>query len=952
FEGPSDTKENRIMDLKLKYQTFRAKSIESLSQTYTRYKTLLNELANDGVNLSKHEINVGFVNSLPDKWLTFSQGLRNANHTQTLDLADIYGSPSSSQNLKTFQPKNKGLVAETFDWDDEEVSNEEKVTQVKVMMALADDELTVGKSHARNGEWVDITIRKLNHALQEQLKKEKNINEKRPTSSKKVSQCISEQISHQKKKVLGGKLFTESSSKVNENLFIPDSIRILYCMIYKKEDHKTLDHEMYTASLKKSDYYKAQPYQYASSSIGEVLAESSQSSESSIGVKCNTCGRTVHSTTDHNDFDHFKKGEKIQATNARKRISDIGYFHVFGCLMFIHNHKDHLGNGYFLRYFYVSKAFRVYNTRRQQIEETYHVTFDESIEAIRFTNTSVDEIGINDSSRYPPDKFLHKDELSGQYQVDYDISYYVIPYGRSHTELTQENHVPEDEQNTIQNPEIPSGSNTEEPSRNNTDIAVPVVESLVPDVPQSHVLNQASTSSYHVLQDRWSREQHIKLVNIIENPRKGMLTRSMAAKLTAALASEFLFADFLFEIEPKKFVYVVKARNILMASILAIGEKPIDFKSSEFPDYVYKLNKALYGLKQAPKACSLVKTPMVPPNNLGLDLAGNLVCKISVQSKRITSNYCEKILRPLTLNFKTFCSSTGLDYNNGKYVAHPTLEAVKTELGKIAINSSYLDKTPVLKNSFPMAWRILFTLVIQVLGGNYSFTKQVNSIQQLLAYCLITGTEVDIGEIIYSDLVTKLLNKSRLKYVSYHRFILCALQVLLVTDIELMAHIIAVNNQRDSMSPPPLSVKPKKGKSQTVTPTLCKSQGPEALGALYKKRQKPKSKKLPTETKLQTFANIQAFLLSEDELDQEIDEDEVLAAREDMDEDIQVAKEVTTPSPKQDQPKPSHVQEYTSDLSSLALNIFDNTLPLTERQLIKYLRKISIVLFTRITEKQ
>ncbi|GJY06424.1 hypothetical protein Tco_0373478 [Tanacetum coccineum] len=33
---------------------------------------LLNELANDGVNLSKHEINVGSVNSLPEKWLTLS----------------------------------------------------------------------------------------------------------------------------------------------------------------------------------------------------------------------------------------------------------------------------------------------------------------------------------------------------------------------------------------------------------------------------------------------------------------------------------------------------------------------------------------------------------------------------------------------------------------------------------------------------------------------------------------------------------------------------------------------------------------------------------------------------------------------------------------------------------------------------------------------------------------
>ncbi|GKE62417.1 hypothetical protein Tco_1512784, partial [Tanacetum coccineum] len=30
------------------------------------------------------------MNSLPEKWLTFSQGLSNANHTQTLDLVDIY----------------------------------------------------------------------------------------------------------------------------------------------------------------------------------------------------------------------------------------------------------------------------------------------------------------------------------------------------------------------------------------------------------------------------------------------------------------------------------------------------------------------------------------------------------------------------------------------------------------------------------------------------------------------------------------------------------------------------------------------------------------------------------------------------------------------------------------------------------------------------------------------
>ncbi|GJR81668.1 retrovirus-related pol polyprotein from transposon TNT 1-94 [Tanacetum coccineum] len=51
-------------------------------------------------------------------------------------------------------------------------------------------------------------------------------------------------------------------------------------------------------------------------------------------------------------------------------------------------------------------------------------------------------------------------------------------------------------------------------------------------------------------------------------------------------------------------------------------KQPPGFESSEFPNYVCKLDKAFYGLNKAPRAC-----PM---------------CKISVQSKGITSNSCEK----------------------------------------------------------------------------------------------------------------------------------------------------------------------------------------------------------------------------------------------------------------------------------------------------------------------
>ncbi|GJY00942.1 retrovirus-related pol polyprotein from transposon TNT 1-94 [Tanacetum coccineum] len=65
-------------------------------------------------------------------------------------------------------------------------------------------------------------------------------------------------------------------------------------------------------------------------------------------------------------------------------------------------------------------------------------------------------------------------------------------------------------------------------------------------------------------------------------------------------------------------------------------KQPPGFESSDLPDYVCKLDKALFELKQAPRAWNLlkkyevsdsssVKTPMVPLNNLGLNLAGKSV---------------------------------------------------------------------------------------------------------------------------------------------------------------------------------------------------------------------------------------------------------------------------------------------------------------------------------------
>ncbi|GKA61008.1 hypothetical protein Tco_0760415, partial [Tanacetum coccineum] len=90
---------------------------------------------------------------------------------------------------------------------------------------------------------------------------------------------------------------------------------------------------------------------------------------------------------------------------------------------------------------------------------------------------------------------------------------------------------------------------------------------------------------------------------------------------------------------------------------------------------------------------------------------------------------------------------------------------------------------------------------------------------------------------------------------------------------------------------------------------------------------------------LKTFSNVRAFLLSDDDLDQESDE-EVFEAGEEMDDDPQ-AHDKEHPSPNTDA---SDSDSSSPDL----LKKYDNILPHTERQLVKYLRKVCRVLFNKI----
>ena len=80
----------------------------------------------------------------------------------------------------------------------------------------------------------------------------------------------------------------------------------------------------------------------------------------------------------------MKRFKKTTYELFRGRKPNISYFHIFSCNCYIKNDRDNLGkfdakadDGFLVGYSTVSKAYRVFNKRRQTLEETINVKFDE-----------------------------------------------------------------------------------------------------------------------------------------------------------------------------------------------------------------------------------------------------------------------------------------------------------------------------------------------------------------------------------------------------------------------------------------------------------------------------------------------------------------------------------------------------------------------------------------------
>ncbi|GJU47051.1 retrovirus-related pol polyprotein from transposon TNT 1-94 [Tanacetum coccineum] len=210
----------------------------------------------------------------------------------------------------------------------------------------------------------------------------------------------------------------------------------------------------------------------------------------------------------------FKNHKLKEFCNENGRSPDISYFYMFGCHVYIHNHKDHLGkfdekadDGFFLGYSPVAKAFRVYNIKRQEMEETYHVTFSEDDEVISQSSTESDVINFNENRSFPDDEFFeprNKDSVSPEEPPEFTSA-------DDHPALSELDHL--ESADNLEHAEI-----------------------------QDFIINEP-----------------------IREPMTGIATRRMIRDSEAASAHECLYVNFLSEMEPKKLIEALEEEGWIIS---------------------------------------------------------------------------------------------------------------------------------------------------------------------------------------------------------------------------------------------------------------------------------------------------------------------------------------------------------------------------------------------------
>ncbi|KAH9783348.1 Integrase catalytic domain-containing protein [Citrus sinensis] len=331
----------------------------------------------------------------------------------------------------------------------------------------------------------------------------------------------------------------------------------------------------------------------------------------------------------------------------KDRKPNIGYFKVFGCKCFVLNTKDNLGKfdpksdvGIFLGYSNSSKAYRVYNKRTLVVEESMHVTFDET------NPSSTEKVIVDDNAEEE-----QQEEASNDNQEDaspgIQEEHHEEPNAEQNEGTSQT--LPKEWRYVSSHPKDvilgdPSRGVTARSSLRNTCEHAAFISQIEP---KSFADAENDESWIMAMQEELNQFERNNVWELVPNPEhqsiigtkwvfrnkmdeSGVVVRNKA-RLVAQGYNQEEGIDF-----DETFAPVARLKSIRMLLAYACHKdfilyqmdvksaflngyimeevyvkQPPGFENEKFSDHVYKLSKALYGLKQAPRACQEFEMSMM-----------------------------------------------------------------------------------------------------------------------------------------------------------------------------------------------------------------------------------------------------------------------------------------------------------------------------------------------------
>ncbi|GJX65303.1 hypothetical protein Tco_0299646 [Tanacetum coccineum] len=685
-EGPSDTRDTKIAALRLKFNAFKALEGEKDSDSDVEEETMsssefladLNAEFQDRALLANQRRfyersgRVGSTRKPMDKtnetcFTCVKQGHFQKNYPTTKTSTPSYPSSNKSYNKPKSQSNSsqqhnqnnettrkdyigkykalksevailtkkidamaknkseKGLVAESFDYDKESLSSEDEgVTRVRAFMAIAEDETAIRKFDARSGQWVEITMKKtsnkdtLDQLLTEQVpgnivrdlggrgKRKETFSSKEvvlakadESPSKTIPEITSDSESECKNlkplpllpklsgaepivKVIKKKAQTKSPSVPDPSIIKKSDSYTKKLLLTLMEEVKGLKEKIKTPSensasvsqtgSSKSAKGKKKTWFGPCKHYGQKLPlrglkspkipkpfipfkyyrfNDHHSNEYEYYPGCDICGSIAHETA--NCTKKTSSNMKPRIANSiivkrhgnttydvfRGRSHDVSYFYVFGCPVFIHNHKDHLGK------------------------------FDEKADDGFFLNSLV----LKHLALFPDDEFLiPRRKIPTSLGKD-DYFLYVPAFDLLSTNnITILNHISptaQDINSTDESPEL----------------------SIVDDHPvyQEHDDSEPAETHIDVSESKNITISEAEPSPIIISPlaKAGVTTRSKIRDSKATSVHECLYVNFLSKIKPKKLVEALKEEGwvIAMQEELNQFKRNKGFRQEEGVDY-------------------------------------------------------------------------------------------------------------------------------------------------------------------------------------------------------------------------------------------------------------------------------------------------------------------------------------------------------------------------------